>query len=861
MKDPCQQVEEVLVKSGIEAVSRSEDLRDHVRSCSTCQPLLNSWRETGALLPLDDTVPENWNQRLLQRVAAPKTSSRNQRAASAIAATLVFASILGLVSQFGPRSFEASRAPSSVDYFAGKKDQEAMPVADAPEAESAGYGVLAQKPLFNEARAPASELPAMDAAPMPEPEPALDQGLWESDESTSSTTESNPFIIEERTRENVPQRSGRLRVDADVAADRSVGPADFTSDDMLAMPASSESRAELDRIDVTGARIKRSDIESAFPVFDPERQQAAPKPAAPPPAERVTDNYSGLFSHGSSRSIANDGNGVGSADLAKSTEGKKKAEASLRRQDRGANLNPDGPGQVLTYADTAGVGSDEQDLEALDYQSATGYWANPYIPGDPEIRLAQLQLEQDFPEVAALVQQLESRRQPVDPPVEEALALSVLADAAAVPQPTRMHVQVNLRAADQSAGRRPDVDLVTIVHSTAVAGHERKIHALLDALRQQRQTGDAFTVIASGQVDEMLAPGSLRFGPMEEFKQRISVPGNGISFSTAIDRASETLAGDENQALGSRHVIAVIDADPDDQPAAEAAVHRLARDGITLSIVSLSQQVSVDSVRGLALAGSGRYRTLADASKAEDILEEELAASARAVARAVRLSIRLHDSVRLVDIPGSYPLDTLQSQRVRDNEQAVDQRVARSMGIAADRGEDEDGIQIVIPAIFSGDDVSIILDVVANQAGPVADVTVRYKDLVQLTNGQTRAQLALSRYGNDGGPLQDAVARSALTQEMAQALSDAARAVKSGDIDEANRLLQALQSLLSNASSEHRDSASLRRDALLVSQLRDRLSSIPRQSMSQALEVAAWRKRHRDPDSQSESGQQEHRPG
>jgi hypothetical protein len=39
-------------------------------------------------------------------------------------------------------------------------------------------------------------------------------------------------------------------------------------------------------------------------------------------------------------------------------------------------------------------------------------------------------------------------------------------------------------------------------------------------------------------------------------------------------------------------------------------------------------------------------------------------------------------------------------------------------------------MQIVIPSFFTGDSHVILLDVVVAGPGPVADVTLRYKDLV-----------------------------------------------------------------------------------------------------------------------------------
>ncbi len=74
-------------------------------------------------------------------------------------------------------------------------------------------------------------------------------------------------------------------------------------------------------------------------------------------------------------------------------------------------------------------------------------------------------------------------------------------------------------------------------------------------------------------------------------------------------------------------------------------------------------------------------------------------------------------------------VDRSELERVREAEKSIDLRLSRNLGIDADRGEDEDGIQIVIPSFYAGDAHTILLDVVAARPGPIAEVTVRYKDL------------------------------------------------------------------------------------------------------------------------------------
>ena len=66
---------------------------------------------------------------------------------------------------------------------------------------------------------------------------------------------------------------------------------------------------------------------------------------------------------------------------------------------------------------------------------------------------------------------------------------------------------------------------------------------------------------------------------------------------------------------------------------------------------------------------------------------------------------------------GSERLDNLAATRVKAAERSLDVRISKNLGIQQDRGDDEEGIQIVIPAFHAGDSHVILLDVVV----PVQD--------------------------------------------------------------------------------------------------------------------------------------------
>ena len=228
----------------------------------------------------------------------------------------------------------------------------------------------------------------------------------------------------------------------------------------------------------------------------------------------------------------------------------------------------------------------------------------------------------------------------------------------------------------------------------------------------------------------------------------------------------------------------------------EALVHRSAIAGIPVSVLAVGTGADPEQLERLTIAGQGRLGTLLRPADAESLIDRELTAVSRAVARAVRLRIRPAPGVQLVDVIGSHRLGATAAERVRQSEQSLDLRLARNLGITADRGEDEDGIQIVIPNFYASDEHVILLDVVTPGTGPLIDVTARFKDLVHLENGTVRASLRLDRGSDARGPSEINVLKNHLAQRLSETLKTAGAALARGDGGTAAVRLRAHRQLL-----------------------------------------------------------------
>jgi Ca-activated chloride channel family protein len=453
-------------------------------------------------------------------------------------------------------------------------------------------------------------------------------------------------------------------------------------------------------------------------------------------------------------------------------------------------------------------------LDGLSYQSPTGYWANTYIPGDPAMRALEARLRAyraAHGEARQFERAVRQVSQPFDAPRDAALALYLHTDTPAIEGKSRLRLQVGLKGAERQGGRRPamNVGVVLDLRGGVDTASATRIRALVDALQRARQPEDRFSLTIAGPSGGLIVPpAEFRHGPLQVAMQRLAGAANptstvGLADALALATANVRAGDDPSAVLGSSLVLLVTGASlAADLPSIEASAHANAIQGVPLSVVSLAARDDLRHIDRLVAAGQGNRRILDAAGAAEALVDRELHAASRAVARALRLRIRLAPGVKLIDVLGSRRLGAPQAERVREAERSIDQRLARNLGIEADRGEDEEGIQIVIPSFYAGDAHVILLDVVAEQPGPIAEVTVRYKDVVRLQNGVARAALSVDADRQVAGPLERNVLKNLVAREFATRTREAARHLAAGDAEAANRALASLSSLIAGLRKE-----------------------------------------------------------
>ncbi len=479
---------------------------------------------------------------------------------------------------------------------------------------------------------------------------------------------------------------------------------------------------------------------------------------------------------------------------------------------------------------------DEPSSERLGFIPARGYFENTYLSGDPALEWLRRRLERDIfldGKPLNLERAVVPYLQPFDPPVFDGLAVYMSADRTFVEEPARITLQVGLKGSERHARRRACLNAALVVDLRWVSSEEtrRILWSLADAMAGDLQAGDRFHLVVAG-VERPLRVKPNRFDSStvrrhlaQALQEAEEASANG-SAREALDAAYEVLGGDvaDDAPIGANLVIlasaAPLGAELD---TLQARVHQGALEGITLTAIGAGARADMESLGALALSGQGRRRLVDDPNRAAGVVQSELAASGRVVARAVRLQIRLARDVKLIKVLGSHPLDQGDAERVREVEHAVDLKVADTLGIQADRGEDEDGIQIVIPAYYARDDHAILLDVMVTGPGKIVDVRVRYKDLVNLRNAVSRASLTLPSGRRPDNPLARNVRKNVLAALISQDLVEAGKLVQTRRFADAERVVARSLTRLERIRGGHpefEDDPELSRDASMLAEYR-----------------------------------------
>jgi Ca-activated chloride channel family protein len=240
-----------------------------------------------------------------------------------------------------------------------------------------------------------------------------------------------------------------------------------------------------------------------------------------------------------------------------------------------------------------------------------------------------------------------------------------------------------------------------------------------------------------------------------------------------------------------------------------------------------------DLMLAIAREGRGNYHFIKESADAQRVFARELDDLTHVVARAVRLRIRLADGVGLVRVLGAQTLDAAQTRKVRAEERQIDRQAYEELGITPDRQRqpEEPGIKMLIPNFYRGDSHVVMLEIAVppgHGSRKVADVFLKYKDLVARANREARATATVGYTPSRGemvASINRNVKKNLLGFQTGEALAEAAALIEQGRLADAVRKVDERMVVMGLAAREWGD-RDLERDGQLLNRYKEVLVSL-----------------------------------
>jgi hypothetical protein len=450
------------------------------------------------------------------------------------------------------------------------------------------------------------------------------------------------------------------------------------------------------------------------------------------------------------------------------------AEAVVKNSELAARTTTDATGNIGGLAERGRMeGAAERPV----------YFENTYLGGNAKLALLDRLAGSFELDTRAVVPHRLARLplQRFDPPAAGGVALYVDLDraTAAHGQRTRVFLQVGLKGGENPAWRRPPLSLAVLPFASSTDARGRALAAAAE-LRKGLDEQDAFTVVQPGRPIVFTSPGEADSG------DELAATGTGLpegDWTGLLDQVRSAFQAVEGRGgLRNRRLVIVTDGEVGER--ARTAVHRLGLQDVATSVIALDSSWFASHAR-VALAGLGNLHVARSIDEARRVARDELTSFTRVVARAVRLNVQPAPGARLIQVLGSRPLGRTEKRRVKAAELAIDRHVERTTGIASDRGDDDPGLQAVIPYFYGGDEHVVMVEFEVDGPGPVADVSIKYKDLVDMRNQTLRASGVLSRPPAAASARHEQVRRNLFSFAVARVLRGLERGIRGGRIEAA----------------------------------------------------------------------------
>jgi len=426
-------------------------------------------------------------------------------------------------------------------------------------------------------------------------------------------------------------------------------------------------------------------------------------------------------------------------------------------------------------------------------------------------------------------------------PTDRALALTAQTERARIIRSgDRTFLQVGLQAIKREAPRRPALNICLVIDRSGSMGSEDKMqYARQAAIEVVKRLADSDTIAVVAYDDTVdVAAAATSASNRQAVIDRIAAlePGGSTDIHAGLEAGyAEVRTHLDAEAINK--VILISDGEVTagiDDPAAFARLTAERFDeGIETTAVGMGLDYDEALMMTIAREGKGNYHFIREAETIPGIFREELEELTHTVAKALRLRIRLADDVELVRVLGSAVLEEEDVEAVKRTEQVQDERIRRELGITADRGDldDEPGIKMMIPQFAMGASHVVMLQIEVppgSGSRSVADVYLKYKDIVFRTNRDEHAQVTIEYTDTQDASvasIRQAVKKNVLGFETGEALQRAAALIERGEHGEAARVIDERMAVLGVAAREWHDE-DLNRDGELLAAYREVIAGL-----------------------------------
>jgi Ca-activated chloride channel family protein len=437
-------------------------------------------------------------------------------------------------------------------------------------------------------------------------------------------------------------------------------------------------------------------------------------------------------------------------------------------------------------------------------------------------------------------------RQPFPLPFDRAISLEAATEYRALEaKGGRTVLQVGLQGMETETPRRPPLRLSLVIDVSGSMKKEDRMIKVKDAaqtLVSKLSKDDQIAIVAFESTAKIVC--EMGAADRTEVKSAIEslTAGGGTNIYDGLQYGYSQMSKLPTNDDGFRVVLLFSDGEVTAGEQDPMKFDELTRSAFASKIATTTFGVGLSFneklMMNISVSGKGNYHFLKDAAAADKAINGELEDYTQVVASDVLVRVKLASGVKLIRMYGAQELDAEQTAKVKADEEMLDDRAQKDLGIKEDRTkDDEDGIKTLIPQFYLGDAHVILMEVeVPAGAGvrQVAEVFLKYKDSVFTRNGTEKETVTIETAPTADAQirsLDSSVKKNILGFETGEALIESAEALREGKTLEAAKRLDDQRQLLANAASSWVDD-DLRRDAELMGKYQEVVASLGNRNMS-----------------------------